>query len=104
VLQAPDAVTHVDDFTVTTTIVNTGDEKVKLLKDPRTPLSSWATNTFVVTNQAGDAPKFDGVAVRYIPTKIATSTNDNHFTVLAPGESVDVVHEGTVNNWHTFNY
>lgn len=75
-------------------ITNTGDETLKLLTDPRTPLSPFATNTFVVTNTQGVYPDFTGVKVRYIPEVSATSEESSSFTVLAPGASVEVSHEG----------
>ena len=86
---------NVEDLEVVTTVVNTGDETLKLLKDPRGALSTWATNTFVVTNEQGATPDFTGAAVRYVPGQIASSTNADHFTVLAPGASVEVSHEGS---------
>ena len=94
-VSAPDAVSNVDDFDVSTTITNTGDEALKLLNDPRSPLSSFATNTFVVTNSDGALPAFIGVKVRPVTEAVARSGDDSLFTTLAPGESVDVVHEGT---------
>ena len=98
-VSALEAVSNVDDFDVSTTITNTGDETLKLLKDPRTPLSSFATNTFVVTNSEGAYPSFSGIKVRYVPEVIARSGEDSLFAVLAPGESVDVSHEGTDSIW-----
>ncbi|KAK0492372.1 hypothetical protein EDD18DRAFT_1310960 [Armillaria luteobubalina] len=53
---------------VVTTVINSGDETVKLLNDPRTVLSSWATESF-------------------------TKGADHAFSVLAPGDSVSVTHE-----------
>jgi len=98
-VSAPEVVSDVDDFDVLTTITNTGDETLKLLKDPRSPLSSIATNTFVVTNSDGAYPAFSGIKVRYVPEAVAKSRGDSSFKVLAPGESVDVPHEGTDLTW-----
>ncbi|KIY61772.1 zincin [Cylindrobasidium torrendii FP15055 ss-10] len=102
---APASVTDVTDFEVTTTITNTGDEALTLLKDPRTVLSSWATDAFTVAKEDGTAADFNGVAVRYISAeaaKLKKTTNDESLTTtLAPGESVDVVHE--LGNFYRFD-
>lgn len=82
----------VDGLKLTTTISNTGDETLKLVNDPRTPLSSWATNTFAVSSDDGTVPAFTGVKVRYIPS-VAVKSKTATFTVLEPGQSVDVTHE-----------
>ena len=68
---APSSLTDVSALEVITTVTNTGDEEVTLLKDPRTVLSSWATQSFVVTGENGVEAKFNGVAVRYIPEVVA---------------------------------
>ncbi|KAL1681096.1 hypothetical protein EV122DRAFT_261233, partial [Schizophyllum commune] len=89
---APSELTDVSDLSVTTTIVNTGDETLKLLTDPRSALSSWATNTFAVTHaDSGAGVDFTGVKVRYSP--VAAAQLGEAITTLAPGESVDVAHE-----------
>ena len=90
---APSELTDVSDLSVTTTIVNTGDETLKLLTDPRSALSSWATNTFAVTHaDSGAGVDFTGVKVRYSPE--AAAQLGEAITTLAPGESIDVAHEG----------
>lgn len=93
-LSAPVALTNVENLEITTTVTNTGDETLKLLKDPRGALSSWATQTFTVANEHGASPEFNGVAVRYVPEAIAKSTEADHFVVLTPGASISVEHEG----------
>ncbi|KAK0244887.1 hypothetical protein EDD85DRAFT_215286 [Armillaria nabsnona] len=90
---APASILDVSALEVVTTVVNSGDETVKLLNDPRTVLSSWATESFTVVNSAGISADFTGVAVRYIPSVTAKKGADHAFTVLAPGESVSVTHE-----------
>jgi peptidyl-Lys metalloendopeptidase len=57
-------------------------------------LSSFATNTFVVTNSEGYYPTFKGVKVHYVPEVAIASEDDSLFTVLDSGQSVDVLHEG----------
>ncbi|KAK0201350.1 hypothetical protein DFS33DRAFT_1346499 [Desarmillaria ectypa] len=90
---APTSLSDVSNLEVVTTIVNSGDETVKLLNDPRTVLSSWATESFTVINSAGISADFTGVAVRYIPSVAAKKGANHAFTVLAPGESFSVTHE-----------
>jgi peptidyl-Lys metalloendopeptidase len=97
---APLVVSNIDDFEIKTTVTNTGDEPLKLLKDPRGPLSQWGTNTFETTNQDGAAAEFTGVYVRYVPSKIAKTTQESHFTVLAPGASAEISHEGKCITFH----
>ncbi|KAH9858230.1 peptidyl-Lys metalloendopeptidase [Lenzites betulinus] len=92
-VSGPEAVDGVNNLQVTTTLVNTGDETLKLLNDPRTSLNSLPANSFAITTDAGESPSFVGVKVKYVPSKAALSTNEKSFTVLAPGESVSVVHD-----------
>ncbi|KAK0441453.1 uncharacterized protein EV420DRAFT_1119424 [Desarmillaria tabescens] len=97
---APASISDVSTLEVVTTIVNDGDETVKLLNDPRTVLNSWATESFTVVNSAGISADFTGVAVRYIPSVAAKKGANHAFTVLAPGESVSVTHE--LGNFYNF--
>lgn len=90
---APASLTDVSALEVVTTITNTGDETVTLLNDPRTVLSSWATQSFIITGESGVEADFTGVAVRYIPEVVAQKA-EKSVTILAAGESVDVTHEG----------
>lgn len=69
-------------------ITNTGDEVLKIWNDPHSPLFSFATNTFVVTNPDGEQPRFIGIQVW--PKVIARAGNNSSFAVLAPGESFHV--------------
>ena len=50
---------------VTVTIINTGDEVLKLLNDPRGVLSSFPEDSFIITNANGTHPSFDGAKVNY---------------------------------------
>ncbi|KAF8899684.1 hypothetical protein CPB85DRAFT_1439908 [Mucidula mucida] len=96
---APASLTDVSALEVVTTITNTGDETVTLLNDPRTVLSSWATQSFIITGESGVEADFTGVAVRYIPEVVAQKA-EKSVTILAAGESVDVTHE--VGNFYNF--
>lgn len=86
-------VADVNSLQVVTTIANTGDETLKLLNDPDSPLSTWATRSFDVKNADGKDAEFNGVIVRYAPEVAAKSEDASEWTLLAPGESVDVTHD-----------
>jgi len=52
---------------VTTTIINTGDETLKLLNDPRGVLDTFPENSFSITDTTGSHPLFDGAKVDCVP-------------------------------------
>ena len=54
-----------ENLRVTTTIVNTGGEILKLLNDPRGVLSTFPEDTFTITDAAGSHPSFNGARVNY---------------------------------------
>ncbi|KAL1739708.1 hypothetical protein HDZ31DRAFT_48938 [Schizophyllum fasciatum] len=88
----PSDVTDIENLKVTTTITNTGDETLKLFNDPNSALSTLPANTFTISNSAGAVPQFTGVKAKYsLDTVVAK--NLSSFTVLAPGESVEKVHD-----------
>ncbi|KAG8771395.1 hypothetical protein FRC12_003640 [Ceratobasidium sp. 428] len=88
----PTAVNDVDNLTVKAILTNTGSETVKLLKDPRTVLSDWRTNTFAIEGAAG-TPAFTGIKVKYSPELALKSGDESKFTVLAPGQSFELTHD-----------
>ncbi|KAL0951684.1 hypothetical protein HGRIS_008362 [Hohenbuehelia grisea] len=90
---APEEVDGVSNLKIITTVTNTGDERLKLLNDPRTPLSSVPAYTFTVSNPSGAAPSFNGMMLKYVPEVAAKSGNEGTFTILEPGESVKVEHD-----------
>ena len=53
---------------VTTTVVNTGGETLKLLKDPRGVLDPFPENTFNITNPFGSRPELTGHRVGNAPS------------------------------------
>ncbi|CAE7161413.1 unnamed protein product [Rhizoctonia solani] len=87
----PASVVDVNGLTVKATLKNTGDVPLKLLNDPRTILSKAGTNTFSISSASG-TPKFTGLYVKYVPSKAAAAPGESTFTVLAPGQSVEVEH------------
>ena len=50
---------------VTVTVLNTGDEVLKLLNDPRGVLNSFPEDSFIITNANGTHPSFDGAEVNH---------------------------------------
>ncbi|CAE6511810.1 unnamed protein product [Rhizoctonia solani] len=78
--------------TVAAILTNTGTETVKLLNDPRTVLSDAETETFTITGANG-SPDFTGIRMKYSPEAVVKENNPSSFTVLAPGESYEVVHD-----------
>ena len=52
-----------ENLKVTTTVINTGDETLKLLNDPRGVLNSFSENSFSITDAAGSRPLFKGAKV-----------------------------------------
>lgn len=109
--EGPESVTDVENLKVLTNLTNTGDENLKILNDPRGPLSKMRTHTFAITGSSGSSPKFTGIfvsvesfrtfttpylylqQVKYVPTKVVAENRDDAFTVLAPGESTQVEHD-----------
>ncbi|CCO36873.1 Peptidyl-Lys metalloendopeptidase Short=MEP [Rhizoctonia solani AG-1 IB] len=86
-------ITDVDNFRVAATVSNTGSETLRILRDPRSPLSTWATETFGVVNNKGERAAFSGVKVRYSPQAVAKTGRADSFVELKPGESVTVEHD-----------
>ncbi|KAJ7052103.1 peptidyl-Lys metalloendopeptidase [Mycena amicta] len=92
-LAGPTEVDTVSALHVTATLVNTGDVELKLLNDPRTVLHTFETDTFSITDAAGNAPTFKGALVKYVPERVLAKNKESSFTVLAPGASIDIVHD-----------
>ncbi|KAI0094340.1 deuterolysin M35 metalloprotease [Irpex rosettiformis] len=90
-------VNDASDLKVTATVTNTGDETLKLLNDPRGPLSNkLPTQTFQIARQdSGAKPAFTGAVVKYVPSTAIRIGGADAFTVLAPGQSVNVEHDLT---------
>ncbi|KAG9121877.1 hypothetical protein FRC07_001978 [Ceratobasidium sp. 392] len=88
----PSNVVDVHGLSVKATLKNTGDETLKLLNDPRTVLSKAKTNTFAISSKSG-SPAFTGIKVKYVPSRAAALNKESTFTVLAPGQSVEIVHD-----------
>jgi hypothetical protein len=89
----PEAVEGVSNLKVTTTLTNTGDETLKLLKDPRGALSSAPAHTFTIADETGATPAFIGKKLKYVPGTAIARNKESSFVVLAPGQSVDVAHD-----------
>ena len=92
-LAGPEIVDGVQNLKVVTTITNIGNETLKLLNDPRGPLDTIPTDTFAIQNDADEEPDFVSIRVKYVPSVAVATGVDDAFTVLAPGQSVDVEHD-----------
>ncbi|KAG9089104.1 hypothetical protein FRC06_001715 [Ceratobasidium sp. 370] len=88
----PSSVVDVHNLSVKATLKNTGDETLKLLNDPRTVLSTAATDTFRIFSESG-SPTFTGIKLKYVPSKDIALNEEGTFTVLAPGQSVEITHD-----------
>ncbi|KAG9119672.1 hypothetical protein FRC07_005190 [Ceratobasidium sp. 392] len=88
----PTSIVDVHGLNVKATLKNTGDETLKLLNDPRTVLSKAKTNTFAISSGSG-SPAFTGIKVKYVPSNAVALNKESTFTVLAPGQSVEIVHD-----------
>lgn len=62
-VSGPSSVVDIGNLKVVTTVTNTGEEPLKLLNDPRSPLSDLPTDKFTITNPHGTSPDFIGIAV-----------------------------------------
>ncbi|KAG8678418.1 hypothetical protein FRC09_019852, partial [Ceratobasidium sp. 395] len=87
----PESVVDVLGLNVKVTLKNTGSDTLKLLNDPRSVLSKARTNTFAISSAAG-SPAFTGIKVKYVPSKAAALNKEGTFTVLTPGQSLDITH------------
>ena len=56
-----------ENLRVTTTVVNSGDETIKLLNDPRGVLNPFPENSFIITDTTGSRPSFNGAKVNPDP-------------------------------------
>ncbi|KAG8681743.1 lumenal Hsp70 protein, partial [Ceratobasidium sp. 395] len=62
-----------------------------LLNDPHTVLSVAPTDTFTISSESG-SPAFTGIQLKYVPSQAAALNQEDMFTVLAPGQSIDITH------------
>ncbi|KXN83039.1 Peptidyl-Lys metalloendopeptidase [Leucoagaricus sp. SymC.cos] len=88
-IQGPELVDNVENLKVTTTITNTGDEMLKLLNDPLSPLSQLLADTFKITGGAKNAtPSFQGIKAKFVPEVTSAYCMD-----LEPGKSINIEHD-----------
>ncbi|CAE6448977.1 unnamed protein product [Rhizoctonia solani] len=83
----PGHAASIDQLVVKAMVTNTGSETLKLMNDPRTVLSTAQTKTFIIT-KSDNVPEFTGMIAKYSPQRALKNNGPNHFTVLAPGESL----------------
>jgi peptidyl-Lys metalloendopeptidase len=92
-VSGPANVVGVQALKLVTTVKNTGDQPLKLLKDPKGPLSPLPANTFDVVNAQGAHPAFTGIVAKYLPEQVAAQGDGSTFTNLGPGQSTQVTHD-----------
>ncbi|KAK1228833.1 hypothetical protein PQX77_008128, partial [Marasmius sp. AFHP31] len=80
------------DFKITTSPVNTGDEALELLKDPRNILSSLSTDRKTISNAEGASPTFTGARAKFVPEYLIKNVEDA-IVVLEPGASFELEHD-----------
>ncbi|KAK1230791.1 hypothetical protein PQX77_006105 [Marasmius sp. AFHP31] len=83
----------IENFKIKTSLVNSGGETLKLLKDPRTILSSLPTDSFTISNDGGSSPEFTGVRVKFVPEYVIENNIEEAFVVLEPGASFELEHD-----------
>ncbi|KAG8715796.1 hypothetical protein FRC08_010171 [Ceratobasidium sp. 394] len=88
---SPSSVTDVENLSVTAVVKNTGTETLKLLKDPRSVLSSAKAHTFNVAGKNG-SPEFTGMFIKYSPDYVVKKNNAADFAILAPGQTFELTH------------
>jgi peptidyl-Lys metalloendopeptidase len=74
-------------------LTNTGDETLQVLNDPRSILTSHPTNSFTISDANGASPSFNGMKLKYSPNFSASRNGTSAFTILTPGQSVEVEHD-----------
>jgi peptidyl-Lys metalloendopeptidase len=89
----PQSVSSVKYLQIVATVVNTGSVELKLLNDPRTVLDPLETDTFYITDAAGNAPMFVGTLVKYVPEKVLEHNSASSFSILSPGASIEITHD-----------
>ncbi|KAG8753788.1 hypothetical protein FRC12_011414 [Ceratobasidium sp. 428] len=89
-------ITDVDNFRVVANVSNTGSETLRLLRDPRSPLSQAPTESFSVINSKGARAVFSGIRVRYNPQAAIQAGHAENFVELKPGESISVEYDHTI--------
>lgn len=54
-------------------------------------LSKANTNTFNIASSSG-SPTFTGIKVKYVPAKAVELSKESAFTVLVPGQIIEITH------------
>ncbi|KAF9463907.1 hypothetical protein BDZ94DRAFT_1257728 [Collybia nuda] len=94
VVSGPGIVTNVKNLRLNVTVTNTGQETLKLINDPWSPLTTSPTDSFLITGPTKISPTFIGISVKYVGVDyIAANGTSSAFTVLGPGEFVIVTHD-----------
>ncbi|KAF9446109.1 deuterolysin M35 metalloprotease [Macrolepiota fuliginosa MF-IS2] len=86
----PVTVDTVEDLRFMAILTNSGDETLKVLRDPRGVLSELPANKFSIVGARGSRPSFTGIKVKYVPEVAAKA---GAYATLAPGQSIEVSHD-----------
>jgi peptidyl-Lys metalloendopeptidase len=89
-ISAPKTVEGVQNLKVNSVLKNTGDETLRILNDPRTPLSKLDTKAFSILGASGASPVFKGAIAKYDPERAAAA---GAFTVLEAGKTLNLSHD-----------
>ncbi|TFK74717.1 deuterolysin M35 metalloprotease [Pluteus cervinus] len=89
-ISGPPFVDGIDKLRLTTTLTNTGDETLRVVNDPRSPLSNIPTDTFNIQNAEGAKPEFIGIITKYSPEY---GIKHGDYIILAPGQSTAIEHD-----------
>ncbi|KAK7016380.1 hypothetical protein VNI00_018921 [Paramarasmius palmivorus] len=90
-VSSPENVDGIKNLKVVASLQNTGDETLKILKDPRGVLSTLPTEAFGITDIQGVTPSFNGVKLKFVPEHAAKL--EESIVVLEPGKSIEVEHD-----------
>ena len=61
---------------VVTTVANTGNKPLRLLRDPRGVLNSFPEDSFTIADSTGSRPSFNGARVRLVSGYLTNSRAD----------------------------
>ncbi|KAF9463910.1 hypothetical protein BDZ94DRAFT_577573 [Collybia nuda] len=92
-ISGPDVVSDVKNLRLKVTVTNTGQEALKLINEPGSPLITSPTDSFLITGPTKVNPTFAGISVKYAGVDmVAANGSSNTFTMLDVGKSITVTH------------
>ncbi|KAF9459386.1 deuterolysin M35 metalloprotease [Collybia nuda] len=92
-VSGPNIIADVKDLLLKVTVTNTGDQALRLIKDPQVPLLTSPTNRFMITGPNGTNPAFIGFYTKYAGVDwVAANGQSDAFTTLSAGQSISLTH------------